>query len=91
MDPKRVKVQKYKDSDGKEVQKRWHVCRFNFPMEISGFDYSVDENGKLQYVNPKLDDNGDLEIKGSTYADDKLILLRNHPAVLLWLIYQRSL
>ena len=52
-------------------------------MEISGFDYSVDENGKLQYVNPKLDDNGDLEIKGSTYADDKLILLRNHPAVLL--------
>ena len=81
LDHKRVKVKKSKGPDGKEVQKRIPVCRFNHPMDISGFDYSSDENGKLQYVHPKLDDNGDLQINGSFYDDGKLTLLRNHPDI----------
>ena len=48
-------------------------------MEISGLNYNSDINDKLQDVWPKLDDNGSLEINGSSYHDGSLTLLRNHP------------
>ena len=81
LDPKKVNANKPKRSDGEEVTKKTSACRFNHPMEIYGFEYNADDNGKLEYVHPKLDEDGNLEINGSVYEDGLLKLLRNHPDI----------
>ena len=87
LDHKRVKMEKVygpdhnilKGPDGKEVKRKKYICRFDFPMEILGFDYSSIENGKLDNVTPVLDNEGNLKVNGSCYDSGKLKLLRNHP------------
>ena len=69
-----------KGSDGKELKRRKCICRFNFPMEIKGFDFNSDENGRLEHVTPLLN-NGNLEVNGSIYDSEGLKLLRNHPDI----------
>ena len=72
LDQKRAKIEKSIGPDGKEVKIKTCICRFNHPMEINGFDYTSDVNGKLQHLDPKLDGNGGLEINGSFYHDGSL-------------------
>ena len=81
LDQKRVKVVKSKGPDGKEVKTKKFACRFNHPMEMCGFEYNSDENGRLEDVHPKLDEDGNLEVDGSLYDGGLLTLLRNHPDI----------
>ena len=81
LDQKRVKVDKSIGPDGKEVKTKKLACRFNHPMEICGFEYNVDDNGFLENIRPKLDEDGNLEINGSVYEGGLLTLLRNHPDI----------
>ena len=81
LDPKKINVNASKESDGKGVKKKKTACRFNHPVDIHGFEYNADENGKLEYVHPKLDEDGNLEVDGSLYEDGVLKHLRNHPDI----------
>ena len=81
LDQKRVKVDKSKGPNGEEVKKKTFACRFNHPMEMCGFEYNTDENGKLEDVFPKLDEDGNLKVNGSVYEGGLLTLLRNHPDI----------